>query len=65
MGLNFTEILIVIFVIVLVFGAQRLPQLGDALGRSVRNFKRSLKGDDEIDVTSKVKHLDDGSDKKT
>ncbi|MBI4821320.1 MAG: twin-arginine translocase TatA/TatE family subunit [Deltaproteobacteria bacterium] len=65
MGLNSTEILIIIFVIALVFGAQRLPQLGDALGRSVRNFKRSLKADDEIDVTKDVKHLDEGESKKS
>ncbi len=49
------ESLIIIFVIVLVLGATRLPQLGDALGRSVRNFKRGLKGDNEIDVTPKKK----------
>lgn len=49
--LSFQEILIIVFVIVLIFGAPKLPQLGDALGRSVRNFKRALKGDNEIDVT--------------
>ena len=45
------EILIVVFVLALVMGAGRLPQLGDALGRAVRNFKKSLKGENEIDVT--------------
>ncbi|MFO0725505.1 MAG: twin-arginine translocase TatA/TatE family subunit [Myxococcota bacterium] len=49
--LSFQEILIIIFVIVLIFGAPKLPQLGDALGRSVRNFKKALKGENEIDVT--------------
>jgi len=50
---SFQELLIIIFVIALIFGAPRLPQIGDALGRSIRNFKRSLKGDNEIDVTPK------------
>ena len=45
------EILIVVFVLALVMGASRLPQLGDALGRSVRNFKKGLSGENEIDVT--------------
>lgn len=40
--------LIVIFLIVLVlFGASRLPQIGRGLGEGIRNFKRSLKADDE------------------
>ena len=60
---SFQESLIIIFVIVLVLGATRLPQLGDALGRSVRNFKRGLKGDNEIDVTPKKK-LEPGEDEK-
>ncbi len=49
--LSFQEGLIVIFVIVLVMGATRLPQIGDGLGRAIRNFKKGLKGDNEIDIT--------------
>ena len=47
------EMLLVVFVLALVLGATRLPQLGDALGRSIRNFKRGMKGENEIDVTPK------------
>ena len=49
--LSFQEGLIVLFVVVLILGASRLPQLGDGLGRAVRNFKKGIKGDNEIDVT--------------
>lgn len=49
--LGFHEILIIIFVVVLIFGAPKLPQLGDGLGRAVRNFRRAVRGDNEIDVT--------------
>jgi sec-independent protein translocase protein TatA len=52
-----SEILIILFVIVLIFGAPRLPQIGDALGRSILNFKKALKGQNEIDVTPKKKEL--------
>jgi sec-independent protein translocase protein TatA len=48
---SFQELLIIVFVIALIFGAPRLPQIGDALGRSIRNFKRAVKGENEIDVT--------------
>ena len=51
MGCGHTEILIVILVIALVMGVNRLPQIGDALGRAIRNFKSSLRGENEIDVT--------------
>lgn len=49
--LSGTEILIIVFVAALIFGAGRLPQIGDALGRSIRNFKKGMRGDEEIDVT--------------
>jgi sec-independent protein translocase protein TatA len=55
--LSSTEIIIVVFVAVLIFGAGRLPQIGDALGRSIRNFKKAVKGEDEIDVTPPKKEL--------
>jgi sec-independent protein translocase protein TatA len=48
-----SELLIVLFVAVLIFGAGRIPQIGDALGRSILNFKKALKGQNEIDVTPK------------
>ena len=57
---SFQESLIIVFVIVLVLGATRLPQIGDALGRSIRNFKKGMKGENEIDVTPKSKKLEAG-----
>jgi sec-independent protein translocase protein TatA len=43
--------MIVLLVIVLVvFGAGRLPQVGEALGKSVKNFKRAVASNDEIEV---------------
>jgi len=58
------ELLIIAIVVVLIFGAARLPQIGDALGRSIRAFKRSVKGENEIEVTAKVDHkpIDGSSD---
>ena len=41
------EILIVVGVIVLIFGAAKLPDLGRALGRSLREFKKGISGEDE------------------
>ena len=48
---SFQEGLILVFVFAIIFGWGRLPQIGDGLGRAIRNFKRSLRGENEIDVT--------------
>jgi len=56
MGLRLPEVLIILVVLVLVFGANKIPQLGDALGKGIRNFKKSASHEDEkdtIDVTPK------------
>jgi len=53
MNLGFGELLLIFIVILLIFGSSKLPQLGDALGKGIKNFKRSVSGDNEIDVTPK------------
>ena len=44
------ELLIILLIVLLIFGAGKLPAIGDALGRSIKNFKRSASGNDEIEV---------------
>ncbi len=51
MGLNLGEIVVVVTILVLVFGVARLPQIGEAIGKMRRNYRRGLKGDDAIDIT--------------
>ena len=57
MHLGFGELLLIFLVILLIFGSSKLPQLGDALGKGIKNFKRSITGQDEIDVTPKKDEL--------
>jgi len=47
------ELLIILLIVLLIFGAGKLPAIGDALGRSIKNFKRSASGADEIEVGKK------------
>ncbi|WNG59055.1 twin-arginine translocase TatA/TatE family subunit [Archangium gephyra] len=42
MGLKMSEILLIMAVLLLLFGASRLPQLGSSLGSAIRNFKRGF-----------------------
>jgi sec-independent protein translocase protein TatA len=40
------ELLLVLLIILLVFGATRLPQIGESLGKAIRNFRKGLSGED-------------------
>lgn len=59
MGLGFGELIILLIIVLLVFGAGKLPQIGDALGKSIKNFKRAASTNDEIDVSPKKAELAD------
>ena len=50
-GMGFGELVLVLIIVVVVFGAAKLPQLGDGLGRAIKNFKRAVSSQDEIDVS--------------
>lgn len=60
------ELVIILLIVLVVFGANKLPGIGDALGRSIKNFKRSSKVDDddkdEVD-TKEAKQLPTASPK--
>jgi sec-independent protein translocase protein TatA len=42
-GIGYTEIILIVVVVVLLFGATKLPQLGSAIGQTVKNFKRGMR----------------------
>jgi sec-independent protein translocase protein TatA len=44
------ELLVILAIVVVIFGASKLPKLGDALGRSIGNFKRAVRPDDQPEV---------------
>lgn len=52
-GLGIQELVIILIIVMLLFGASRLPELGSGLGKAIRGFKDSLTGKDVIDVTPK------------
>ena len=54
-GVGPTELVIILFIILVIFGAGKLPEIGGALGKGIRNFKKATKGDDEIDITPEEK----------
>jgi len=46
-GLGFGEILLILLIVVLIFGTSRIPELGRGLGEGIRNFKKSIRGDED------------------
>ncbi len=52
-----SELVIILVIVVVVFGSTKLPQLGDGLGRAIKNFKRAVTNPNEVDVTPKKSEL--------
>lgn len=64
-GMGFGELILILVIVVVVFGATKLPQLGDGLGKAIKNFKRAVNTQNEIDVSPGAKQksaeIDDAS----
>ena len=56
-GLGMPELIVILVIIVIVFGAGKLPELGAGLGKGIKNFKEATRGDD-----GEPKEIDDNAD---
>ena len=52
-GFGMPELIIILVIVLVVFGAGKLPEIGGAFGKSIRNFKRASEGKDEIEIKPK------------
>lgn len=50
-GIGLPELLIALVIIMIIFGAGKLPSLGSSFGNTIRNFKRSIKEPDNQEVS--------------
>jgi len=48
-GVGIPELIIILVIILLLFGASRLPEIGRGLGKGIKNFKESTKDEDRRD----------------
>ncbi|MDD5648393.1 MAG: twin-arginine translocase TatA/TatE family subunit [Dehalococcoidia bacterium] len=55
------ELLLVLVIVLLVFGAARLPQIGEALGKAIRNFRKGASGEGDKDKTNNLSKADAGA----
>ena len=63
-GIGMQELLVILVLVLVVFGAKRLPEIGGGLGRAIRNFRQAASEPDEIDITPKDKAKTTDEDKK-
>ncbi len=52
-GLGVQELVIILVIVLVLFGATRLPEIGKGIGQAIRNFKKATSEPDEIDITPK------------
>jgi sec-independent protein translocase protein TatA len=50
-GMGLPELLVILVIVLIIFGAGKLPELGDNLGKGIRNFRKATSEPDSIDVT--------------
>lgn len=47
MNIGFPELVLILVIVILVFGAKRIPELGAGLGKAIRSFNKGMQGDDK------------------
>ncbi len=55
-GLGIWELLLILVIVLIIFGANKLPEIGGGMGKAIRNFKKATNEPDEIDVTPSSKN---------
>jgi sec-independent protein translocase protein TatA len=63
-GIGMTELLVILAIVLVIFGANKLPEIGKGMGQAIGNFKKSMKEANEIDVTPEKKKIE-GEEKKS
>lgn len=61
LGMGVPELLVILVVVLLIFGPKNLPKIGSALGKTVKNVREGMEGDDKSDEKSEAK-ADDATD---
>jgi len=57
-GLGMPELAVILVIVLIIFGAGKLPEIGGAIGKGIKNFKKSIRESDEIDVTPDSKKIE-------
>jgi len=64
-GIGIPELIIILVIILVIFGANKLPEIGSGMGRAIKNFKKATTEPEEIDVTPNNDKKDDSTSDKS
>ncbi len=53
-SMGFTELILILFIVLIIFGAGKLPQLGEGLGKAIKGFKKSVHEADAIEAEAEA-----------
>jgi len=52
-GIGMSELVIILIIVLIIFGAGKLPEIGKGLGKGIKNFKSAVSGSDDEDAAAK------------
>ncbi len=58
-GIGMPELIIILVIILIIFGAGKLPEIGEGLGKGIKNFRKSTSAEDEIESSHPKDKLND------
>ncbi|HXX34803.1 MAG TPA: twin-arginine translocase TatA/TatE family subunit [Thermodesulfobacteriota bacterium] len=62
-GIGMPELIVILVIVLIIFGANKLPQIGEGLGKGIRNFKKATQQKDEVESEQKKIEGDPGEKK--
>mgnify|MGYP000885922675 FL=1 len=57
-GIGMPELLVILVIILIIFGAGKLPEIGGAIGKGIKNFKKATREPEDIDVIPENKKIE-------
>ncbi len=63
-GIGIPELLVILVIVLIIFGAKKLPEIGGGMGKAIKNFKRATTEADEIEVSPTSEKVDTASKEK-
>lgn len=57
-SLGFTELILILFIVLIIFGAGKLPQLGEGIGKAIKGFKKSVHEADVIEAEAQAQQTE-------